>query len=109
MTINADDILGAADKVLKKWTKQRKAEERGRRSRASRAYIYSDRVNFTDVAEAILPGAYAHASGDGRYPVSKRTFYYACREVFKQRTGRELEFNYFAGTLLVQYMNRHPE
>src|SRR5262245_26550218 len=108
MTINAEDILDITKSVTKEWTKQRKAEERGR-PRSFRQYIYSDRVNFTDVASAILPGAYQHASGQGRYTVSKRQLYYACREAFKNQTGRELEYSYFANTLLVQYMNRHPE
>jgi hypothetical protein len=66
-------------------------------------------VNFTDVCDKILPGAYAHASGDGKYSVSKRQLYYACREEFKNQTDRELEYSYFANTLLVQYLNRHPE
>jgi hypothetical protein len=105
----ADDILGITEKVTKEWTKQRKAEERGRRSRFTREYVYSDRVNFTDAAHKILPGAYAHASGDGTYSVSKRQFFYSCREAFKDATGRELEYPYFANTLLVQYLNRHPE
>jgi hypothetical protein len=109
MTINAADILGVTKAVTKEWTKQRKAEERGSRGRWSRCYVYSDRVDFTEVADKILPSAYQHASGNGRYSVSKRTFYYACRESFKKETGRELEYNYFAGTLLVQYMNRHSE
>jgi hypothetical protein len=109
MTIGASDILAVTRSVTKEWTKQRKAEERGRRSRWSREYIYSDRVNFTDVATQILPDGYNHASGEGRYSVSKRTFFYAVREAFKNKTGRELEFPYFAGTLLVQYMNRHPD
>jgi hypothetical protein len=109
MTIGAKDILDVTKSVTKEWTKQRIAEERGRRSQSSREYVYSDRVYFTDVAEQILPGAYKHASGDGRYSVSKRQFFYACREAFKKLTGRELEFQYFAGTLLVQYMNRHRE
>src|SRR5262245_37003316 len=104
----ADDILDITQKVTKEWTKQRKAEERGRRSIFSRAYVYSDRVNFTDVADRILPPAYAHASGGGRYSVSKRQLYYACREQFKSATGRELEYSYFANMLLVQYLNRHP-
>jgi hypothetical protein len=104
----ADDILSVTAKVTRPWTKQRKAEERGRRSRASRQYIYSDRVNFTDVAHDILPQAYQHASGGGRYSVSQRQFFYACREAFKTKTGRDLEYGYFAGTLLVQYQNRHP-
>jgi hypothetical protein len=107
MTVNASDIMEAAESVTKDWTKQRKAEERGRRSRSSRMF-YSDRVNCTDVADEILPGAYDHASGGGKYTVSKRQLYYACRGQFRERTDRELEYNYFAGTLLVQYMNRHP-
>ncbi len=109
MTINASDILSVTKSVTKEWEKQRKAEERGRRSRYSREYVYSDRVNFTDVADDILPGAYEHASGRGKYTVSKRQLFYACREKFRQQTGRALEYGYFAGTLLVQYMNRHPE
>ena len=107
--INSADIFSVTKSVTKEWTKQRKAEERGRRSRYSRAYIYSDRVSFTDVAHEILPGAYAHASGNGQYTVSKRQLYYACREKFREQTGRDIEYGYFAGTLLVQYMNRHRD
>jgi hypothetical protein len=109
MNITAEDILSLTKSVTKEWTKRRKAEERGRRSRLSRQYIYSDRVDFTAVADAILPGAYAHASGDGKHTVPKRTLYYSCRERFREMTGRELAYKYFANTLLVQYMNRHPE
>jgi hypothetical protein len=109
MSITADDILGLTKSVTKERTKQRIAEERHRRSRMSREYVYSDRVYFTDVAKKILPPAYQHASGNGQYSVSKRQFFYACREAFKNQTGRELEFNYFAGTLLVQFINRNPE
>jgi hypothetical protein len=106
MTFSAADIIEATRKVTKEWTKQRKAEERRTRSRSSRVYVYSDRVCFTDVAEDILPGAYAHASGDGAYSVSKRTFYYCCRNEFQEKTGQPLKYEYFANTLLVQFMNR---
>jgi hypothetical protein len=109
MTLRADDILAVATAVTRKWTKQRKAEERGRRSAASREYIYSDRVYCTEVADEILPAAYNHASGGGAYTVSKRQLFYACRDDFLRQTDRPLEYNYFAGTLLVQYLNRHPE
>jgi len=109
MTITADDILAVTTAVTKKWTKQRVAEERGNRSRGSRRYVYSDRVNFTSVADKILPGAYQHASGDGKYTVGKRQLFYACRDQFREMTGRALEYGYFANTLLVQYLNRHPE
>jgi hypothetical protein len=109
MSITADDILAATTKVTKEWTKQRKAEERNSRAYYARDYIYSDRVNFTDVAEDILPAGYAHASGNGRYTVAKRQFYYAVREAFRKRTRREITAGYFSKTILVQYMNRHPE
>src|SRR5262245_31147241 len=107
MAISAADILKATRSVTKEWTRQRKAEERGTRSRGSRQYVYSDRVNFTDVADLILLGAYEHASGGGRYTVARRQMFYSSRDEFKERTGRELEYNYFSQTLLRQYMNRH--
>src|SRR6476646_1835663 len=108
MTISASDILGVTKSVTKTWTRQRKAEERGQRSKESRG-LHAGRVNFTDVADEILPGAYAHASGGGKYTVAKRQLYYACREKFKELTGRELTAGYFSNTLLVQYLNRHSE
>jgi hypothetical protein len=109
MSINATDILAATAKVTKDWTKQRKAEERSSRAYHNRQYIYSGRVYLTDVAAKILPGGYLHASGDGRYTVSKRNLFYAVREQFKQKTGRELEWKHFVNTILVQFINRNPE
>jgi hypothetical protein len=110
MTINAIDILNITKSVTKKWTKQRKAEERGSRSRLSRMSAFEGgRVSLIGVADHILPGAYDHASGGGKYSVSKRQLYYACREEFKLATGRELKVGYFSNTLLLQYMNRHPD
>jgi hypothetical protein len=109
MTINADDILAVTKNVTKEWTKQRKAEERNSRARYSRQYIYSDRVNFTDVADDILPPGYAHASGDGRYTVDKRQFYYCVRDEFLEETGQEITADYFSQNLLVKYMNQHPQ
>lgn len=104
----ADKLKTATKSVTKEWTAQRKAEERGR-SRSSRFYVYSDRVNFSDVADQILPAAYEHASGGGRYSVSKRQLYYASRQKFLELTGRQIDYPYFANTLVVQYVNRHPE
>jgi hypothetical protein len=109
MSITADDILAATTKVTKEWTKQRKAEERNSRAYYSRDYIYSDRVNFTEVAHQILPRGYDHASGNGKYTVDKRQFYYAVREDFRKMTGREITAKYFSQNILVQYMNQHLE
>jgi hypothetical protein len=108
MTISAADILAVTKSVTKKWAKQRKAEKYHGRSWSSRAYVYSNRVDFTEVAGEILPAGYAHASGNGRYTVDKRQFYYAVRDVFRERTGREITAEYFSQTLLVKYMNQHP-
>ncbi len=107
--IDASDILKVTRAVTAEWTKQRKAEERGNRSRHSRGYVYSDRVAFTDVIDSILPKGYLHASGDGQYSVFKRQLYYAVREEFRRLTGRELKADYFSNVLLVQYRNRNPE
>lgn len=106
--ISAADIITGVRKVTKKWTQQREAEKKGLRTRSSRQYVYSDRVNFTDVADRIIPAGYLHASGNGKYPVDNRQFYYACRDEFREATGREITADYFSQTLLVQYMNRHP-
>src|SRR6266481_2794012 len=105
----ASAIQAVTRKVTKEWTRQRRSEERNRRSRSSREYLYSDRVNFSDVAHEILPSGYAHASGNGLYTVDKRQFYYAVRDDFLERTGREITADYFSQTLLVKYLNRHPD
>lgn len=109
MTIDASAILHVTTAVTKQWTKQRKAEERGRRSRANRANMYSGRVNFTEVAARIIPGAYNHTSGDGKYPVKKRQMYYASRDKFRELTGRTIKADYFTQTVLRRYLNTHPE
>ena len=109
MSVSKDDILSVTHSVTKEWTRQRKAEERGRRSRESRQYVYSDRVNFTAVAEKILPAAYERVSGGGMYSVAKRQLYYETRQQFQRLTGREISANYFSQNLLVKYLNTHPE
>ena len=105
--ITGKDFLSVTRAVTKEWTKQRKAEERGR-SRYTRKYVYSERVNFTDVAPEILPAAYQHASGDGQYSVAQRQLYYSSREAFREHTGRDIDYKYFSNTLLRQFLNQHP-
>lgn len=103
--MDAASIISAVESVTKPWAKQRKAEERG--SRRERIYYYSDRVNFTDIAEEILPKAYLHASGQGAYTVSQRQLYYASRDAFKEATDREIDYGYFSQTILRQFLNRN--
>lgn len=106
MTNIAGDLAKCLAGVTKEYTKQRKAEERNARAFVSRRYMYSDRVNFTEVASRIFPEAYRLASGDGTLPASKRQIYYAAREAFHQATGREIK-QQRCNMLLLQYMNTH--
>jgi len=108
MTIKAANIAKLVRRVTQKHAKQIKAEERNARAFLNRRYVYSDRVNFTDVAARIFPEAYRLASGDGSLPASKRQIYYAAREAFLRATGREIE-QPRCNMLLLQYMNTHRE
>ncbi len=105
--MNSESIIGAVTSVTAAWAKQRKAEERNSQAYNRRRY-YSDRVNFTDVLQSILPAAYQKASGGGKFTVAKRQMYYAAREALKEATGRDVGASYFSQTLLVQYLNQNP-
>ena len=76
------DIQKCVNGVTEKWAKQRRAEKRNARAYASREYMHSSRIAFTDVARKIIPEAYRIASGGGTLPASKRQIYYAAREKF---------------------------
>jgi hypothetical protein len=107
--MEANDIANAVQSATKTWKKQRETEYKRTRSAASRKTMYvSTRVNFTDVADDILPDAYEPASGNGRYSLKTRQFYYAAREEFRKITRREIGAQYFSNTLLVQYTNQNP-
>ncbi|HEX7602273.1 MAG TPA: hypothetical protein VF316_11735 [Polyangiaceae bacterium] len=102
------DLEAVVTSVTKRWSKQRKAEERDSRALWRRRDMYSSRVNFTDVASKILPGAYAKASGDGELPAYTRQIYYVARPEFKRLTGRDIKSEYFSQNLLPKYLQR-PE
>ncbi len=106
-----DDIRAATEKVTKKWTAQRKREERHASARLYRdEYMEDDRpLSITEVAEKIIPKAYESASDHGRLPAHARQIYYAARSEIETFSGRHLNSVYFTQTLLPSYMNRHPE
>lgn len=101
------DISKAVKAATKKWTKQRKAEERSAKASLNRCGMYSSRIAFTDVAKRVLQEAYQHASGGLEYPVSRRQLYYASRDDFQTRTGRQIAYGTF-NSLLTAFCNRHP-
>jgi hypothetical protein len=111
LTIQPSDIVNITQNVTKSWTRQRKAEVRCIRGIFSRGQLFgqASRVTYRAIMEEFLPAAYAHASGQGRYTVSKRQLFYGMRKHFLQWIGRDISADYFSNTLLVQYQNRHPE
>lgn len=106
--MKASDFVDLVTFVTKEWTKQRKAEERNSRARNRRDSMYSRPLRHTEVAAEILPPAYSKVSDNGHYSASQRQVFYACRDLFLQRTGRELEWPYFSQDLLRKFLNR-PE
>ena len=59
-----------------------------------------------EAAGHVLPDAWDKASGDGRYPASARQIFYAARGPMQELTGKPLAYNYFAQTLLPDYIER---
>lgn len=105
-----DDIKAATLKVTKKWTAQRKREERQTRARHYRDdFMDSDRTSQAEVAEQVIPRAYRDVSDNGRLPAHARQIYYAARAQIEIMSDRRLESVYFTQTLLPRYLNRHPE
>jgi hypothetical protein len=104
-------ILKAVESVTKKWTKQRKAEERGR-ARTSRQAVMTrtSRIEIKYAAWTALPDAYQKASGGGKYPVAARQLYYAVRPyVLEESEKSELDSQYFTQRILPEYVASHRE
>ncbi len=103
--MKSDAIIGVVQGVTKKWAKQRKAEER----KASReAYRYERRtyrrITIKDVAWDVMEEAYMKASAGGRLPAHARQVMYQARPAIQERTGQQLNDQYFTQTLLPDYI-----
>jgi hypothetical protein len=102
----ADDIIGGVRSVTKTWAKQRKQEERQSSARAYRneRLIRSYRETIKDVAWEIMEKAYMAASNNDTLPATARQVMYAARPEIQERTGRQLDDQYFTQSLLSDYM-----
>jgi hypothetical protein len=102
----ADDIIGGLRAVTKKWTSQRKREERQASARAHRRerLLRSYRETTKDIAWEIMEKAYLTASNDNTLPATARQVMYAARPEIQERTGRKLDDQYFTQTLLPDYI-----
>jgi hypothetical protein len=105
----ANDIVGALRDATKKWTRTRKAEERNPASRSYRmSRMTRERgVSFKEAAAEIMEHAFLRVSGDRQYPANARQIMYAARPHIQQRTGKQLESNYFTQTLLPDYLQEN--
>jgi DNA topoisomerase VI subunit A len=108
--MKAEDIEFLTRTVTKKWAKQRKAEERNARARERRDYMYSDRVCLSHVSRELIDWGYDHVSDHGRLYAPQRNIFYAVREDFRLKTGREVAWKDFTGRLLRAHLNlQHTE
>jgi hypothetical protein len=105
-----DAIKAAVEDVTKDWAKQRKAEERGRRSSNTRLYhlLRTREISIKDVAYEIMEDAYMAASDNGQLPAKPRQIMYAARPEILRRTGKDhLSDAYFTQTLLPDYIEEY--
>jgi hypothetical protein len=106
----ANDIIDAFETVSRKWTRQKKSEERHPgmvRFRMSRM-TKEPRTTQKEAAWEILEEAYLAASGGGTLPALARQIYYQARpKIMAMTDDKELAYGYFSQTLLPDYIEEH--
>jgi len=107
-------VRDVANAVTDKWAKQRRQEDRDASAEANRlARLIGKReeVTIKDAAYAVMAQAYMDVSDNNILPANARQIMYAARpEIFKMTTRKKkMSDAYFTQTLLVDYMNEHPD
>jgi hypothetical protein len=102
----AAQLIDAVTRVTKQWAKIIKAEERKASAKARREeYLSRKRKVFATVAARdIMEEAYMKASDNDRLPAKARQIMYVARPYIQERTGKQLNDNYFTQTLLPNYI-----
>ena len=112
--MKSEALIDAITGVTKKWTKQRKREERERSAALNRRYFLIRRhtVSIREAAWRAIPDAYMKASANNTLPANARQIMYAARPKIAQLADKELggKFDkYFTQTLLPDYIaERRP-
>ena len=107
-------LIDAISGVTKKWTKQRKREEREKSAVLNRHYSLVRRhtVSIKEAAWRAIPDAFMQASANNTLPANARQIMYAARPKIAQMADRGLggTFDkYFTQTLLPDYVaERRP-
>jgi len=106
----AADIIDAVESATKKWTRQRKSEEKypgNIRYRASRMTKVA-RTSQKDAAWKVMDECYLAVSGPRNLPALARQIYYKARPLIMEMTDdKELRYGYFSQVLLPDYIEEH--
>jgi len=98
------------ERATRKWTRQRKSEERhpgNVRYRVSRMTKVA-RITQKEVAWAVMEQCYRAVSGLRNLPAKVRQIFYRARpKIMAETDDRELAYNYFSQTLLPDYVEEH--
>jgi hypothetical protein len=107
-------LIDAITGATKKWTKQRKREERERSAALNRSYFLIRRhtVSIKEAAWQVMEDAFMQASANNTLPANARQIMYAARPKIAQLTDRNIggKFDkYFTQDLLPDYIaQRRP-
>ena len=106
MSMRSKVLIDAVQGVTAKWAKQRKQEERETSARANRRYVMVRvrSISMKEAAGRLLGAAWDKASGNSRYPAAARQIFYAIRGPIQGMTGKPLQYDYFAQTLLPNHI-----
>jgi hypothetical protein len=106
----ADDMVASLETVTRKWTRQKKSEERHPgmiRYRVSRM-TKEPRTTQKDAAWQVMEAAYMAASAGDTLPAKTRQIYYQARpKIMALTNDKELVYNYFSQTLVPDYVEQH--
>jgi hypothetical protein len=102
-------LIDAITGVTKKWTKQRKREERERSAERNRRYFLVRRhmVSLREAAWRVMQEAFMQASANNTLPANARQIMYAARPRIAQLADRDIGTGfdkYFTQTLLPGYI-----
>jgi hypothetical protein len=106
----ANDMIDAVEAATRKWTRQKKSEERHPgmvRYRASRMTM-EPRTTQKDAAWEIMEEAYLAASNNNTLPAKARQIFYQARpKIMSMTDDKELAYGYFSQVLVPDYIEEH--
>ena len=106
----ANDMIDAIETATKKWTRQKKSEERHPGNihyRTSRMTMIPS-VKQKHAAWKVMEQCYRTVSGPRGLPAKVRQIYYQARpKIMAMTYNKMLDYNYFSQTLLPNYIEEH--